>query len=128
MSGERRFAVDTSFVIAVLKGAVDSIRPFSEIAFPFAVVGELRFGAMGGRDPRQRLAEVEDLVRRGITLAADVETARVYADVRHRLKAAGTPLPENDVWIAAVCIQHGLTLITFDRHFDRVEGLTVVTE
>ena len=127
MSGDPRFAVDTSFVIGVLKGTVESTRPFSEVAFPFAVIGELRFGAMGGRDPQRKLAEIDEMVRRSTTLAGDGETARVYADVRQRLKAAGTPLPENDIWIAAVCLQHGLTLLTLDRHFDRIEGLPLAT-
>lgn len=127
MSGDPRFAVDTSFVIGVLKGAVESSRPLSEVAFPFAVIGELRFGAMGGRDPQRKLAEIEEMVRRSTTLAADGETARVYANVRQRLNAAGTPLPENDIWIAAVCLQHGLTLLTLDRHFDRIEGLPLAT-
>ena len=38
-----------------------------------------------------------------------------------------TPLPENDIWIAAICLQHGLTLLTLDRHFDRIEGLALAT-
>ena len=127
MSGDLRFAVDTSFVIGVLKGTVESARPLSEVAFPFAVIGELRFGAMGGRDPQRKLAEIDEMVRRGMTLAGDGETARVYADLRLRLKSAGTPLPENDIWIAAICLQHGLTLLTLDRHFDRIDGLVLAT-
>ncbi|MDO8632287.1 MAG: type II toxin-antitoxin system VapC family toxin [Phycisphaerales bacterium] len=127
MSGDPKFAVDTSFVIGVLKGTVESTRPFSEVAFPFVVIGELRFGAMGGRDPQRKIAEIDEMVQRSTTLAGDGETARVYANVRHRLKAAGTPLPENDIWIAAICLQHGLPLLTLDRHFDRIDGLTVAT-
>ena len=127
MSGDRRFAVDTSFVIGVLKGTVEATHAFTEVAFPFAVIGELRFGAMGGRDPQRKLAEIDEMVRRSATLAGDGETARVYANVRQRLKAAGTPLPENDIWIAAICLQHGLTLLTFDRHFDRVDDLKLAT-
>ncbi len=128
MSGDIRFAVDTSFVIGVLKGTIESARPFSEVAFPFAVIGELRFGAMGGRDPQRKLAEIDEMVRRGMTLAGDGETARMYADLRLRLKSVGTPLPENDIWIAAVCLQHGLTLLTLDRHFDRIDGLALATQ
>lgn len=111
----------------MLKGAIDSARSLSEVAFPFAVVGELRFGAMGGRNRERMLVELDELVRRSTTLAADAETARVYANVRHRLKTEGTPVPENDIWIAAVCLQHGLTLLTLDRHFDRIDGLTLAT-
>ena len=128
MTGDLRFAVDTSFVIALIKGAVTSTRLLSEVGFPFAVIGELRFGALGGRDPERKLARIDDLIGRSNTLAADGETARVYAEVRLRLKRAGTPIPENDIWIAAVCLQHGLTLLTLDRHFERIEGLELATQ
>ena len=128
MTGSAIGAADTSFVIALLKGAVRSARPLSEVAFPFAVIGELRFGAMGGRSPTKKIAEIEDLVRRGTTLAADADTARVYAELRHNLKVHGTPLPENDIWIAALCIQHGLALLTLDRHFERIDGLALAKE
>ena len=97
MSGEPQLAIDTSFVIALLRGDVRSDRPLDEIAFPVPVVGELRFGAMSGRHPQQKLEEIEQLVGRGTILLSDGETSRVYAEVRHRLKAADTPLPENDV-------------------------------
>jgi tRNA(fMet)-specific endonuclease VapC len=127
VSGDPRFAVDTSFAIGVLKGTVESTHAFSQVAFPFVVIGELRFGALGGRNPERKLAEIDEMVRRSTTLAGDGETAQVYADVRQRLKAAGTPLPENDVWIAAICLQHKLTLLTLDRHFDRIEGLALAT-
>jgi len=123
MNGDPKLAVNTSYMIALLKGAIQSNRSLSEIGFPFAVVGELLFGAMGGRDPKRKLSEIDDIIRRGRTLAADGETAVVYANLRHRLRSAGTPLPENDIWIAAVCIQHRLTLLTLDRHFERIEGL-----
>jgi len=120
--------VDTGYVIGVLKGAVSSSFAFSELAFPFAVVGGLRFGAMGGRDPQRKVAEIDEIVGRGAILPADGETACFYAELRHRLKSAGTPLLENDIRIAAVCIQHRLPLHTLDRHFDLVDGLTIHRE
>lgn len=125
MTGNPQVAVDTSFVIAVLKGTVQSERSLGEVVFPFVVVGELRFGALGGRNPTKKLGELDEMVGRGGVLVADAGTAKVYAELRHRLKLQGTPLPENDVWIAATCLQHGLTLLTLDQHFDRIEGLSV---
>lgn len=123
MTGRLKFVVDTSFVVALLKGAVESSHSLHEVGFPVAVVGELRFGALGSRAPARRLAEIERLFGGASILASDVETARVYAEVRHRLKSAGRPLPENDIWIAATCLQYGLPLLTLDRHFNEVEGL-----
>ena len=127
MSGKLRFAVDTSFVIALLKGTVESPHLLSEIAFPVPVVGELRFGALASRNPERKLAEIEKLIGSATVLPSDGDTAHVYAELRYRLKTAGTPLPENDVWIAAACVQHGLTLVTLDRHFERIDGLEVAS-
>jgi tRNA(fMet)-specific endonuclease VapC len=128
VSGDPKIAIDTSFVISILKGTTHSNRPLHEIAFPFAVVGELRFGATGGRDPLKRLAEIDLMVGQGTVLVADSDTARNYAEIRHSLKSRGTPLPENDVWIAATCIQHALPLLTIDKHFDLVTGLALARE
>lgn len=127
MNGDLSFAVDTSFIIALIKGVAKSNRPLNKAGFPFAIAGELRFGALGGRDPQKKLAEIDEVIRRGTVLSADGETARVYAELRYRLKTAGTPLPENDLWIAAICLQHGLPLLTLDRHFDRIDGLELAT-
>ena len=52
-------------------------------------------------------------------------TARRWAQLKGALATAGTPIPDNDLWIAAVAVQHGLTLVTHDAHFSRVKGLSV---
>jgi tRNA(fMet)-specific endonuclease VapC len=56
-------------------------------------------------------------------LLCDTETARRYGEVKNKLKLKGRPLPENDVWIAALALQHDLTLVTRDAHFQEVESL-----
>jgi len=56
-------------------------------------------------------------------LACDQATAREYGQIKARLRAKGRPLPENDIWIAAIARLHGLTLVTRDQHFREVEGL-----
>jgi tRNA(fMet)-specific endonuclease VapC len=127
VNGDPKLAVDTSFIIALLNGAVRSTRSLRDVAFPVPVLGELRFGALGAKDPKRRLAEIERLAGGAAVLLSDGETARHYAELRHRLKTAGTPLPENDIWIAAVCLQHDLALLTLDRHFERVEGLRLAS-
>jgi len=58
-----------------------------------------------------------------IVLAITSETSRIYADIRHELRAAGQPIPENDLWIAALARQHALPILTNDAHFDHVFGL-----
>jgi tRNA(fMet)-specific endonuclease VapC len=56
-------------------------------------------------------------------LVIDDETASRYAETRERLRARGKPLPENDIWIAALCQQYDRALVTRDGHFLQVEGL-----
>lgn len=125
MSGKLRYAIDTSFAVAVLRGDLCPAYSMDQVAFPVAAVGELRFGALGASDARRSLEEVDAMVGAAVVLPADLATAHVYAQLRTQLKAAGTPLPENDIWIAATCLQHDLTLLTLDHHFERVGGLAL---
>lgn len=128
MIGKFDFALDTSFAIALLRGDVRTNVPLRSLAIPFAVAGELLFGAMSDKTSKKQSESIHQLVDRATILPADGETARLYSEVRHRLKRAGTPIPENDIWIAAGCLQHAVTLLTLDRHFERIEGLKVAAE
>lgn len=67
------------------------------------------------------------LTQRSIILEMRPETASLYAKTRMYLKQKGRPIPENDVWIAASCLEHRLALITNDTHFNSVDGLTIET-
>ena len=73
------------------------------------------------------LANVEKLAARCTVLDARDGTATKYAETRLQLKVAGTPIPENDIWIAAICLEHGLALATADKHFKSVKGLKLST-
>lgn len=63
------------------------------------------------------------LISDSIVLPIDLATTRQYAKVRNELRAQGTPIPENDVWIAALARQHGLPVVSRDEHFDHVPRL-----
>lgn len=91
---------------------------------PTIVLGEYRFGLLGSRHCSVLEKLLDRLEGESILLYPDRATAVKYAEVRHRLKRAGTPIPENDVWIAALALQHELPVVTQDRHYDRVAGLT----
>jgi tRNA(fMet)-specific endonuclease VapC len=99
------------------------LREASEVALPVIVLGEFRYGVRQSRD-RQRYEQwlTESLGNFQI-LDVDEGTAASYATVRMELKKAGTPIPSNDVWIAALCRQHSLFLLSRDRHFDLVVGI-----
>ena len=93
------------------------------LAVPSIVLGEYRFGLSGSRLRTELEAKLGRLERLADVLCVDAETARHYAAIRRELKDAGTPIPENDIWIAALVRQHGLPLVSNDAHFDNVKGL-----
>jgi len=121
-----RLALDTNAVSALFDGdeaLLDVLGDSERLALPIIVVGEYRFGLQRSRHRGQLAALLEALVHDTEVLEVDLETTRTYAAVREALRVRGHPLPENDVWIAALCRQHGLDLVTRDRDFAHVEGL-----
>ncbi|MEP7306349.1 MAG: type II toxin-antitoxin system VapC family toxin [Acidobacteriota bacterium] len=124
MSG-RSVALDTSVAIAVLAGQASTFLSELVEAYlrPVPVVGELRFGALNSRRSADNLIEVERLVARCRVLNITAATAEVYARLRLDLRRKGKPIPENDLWIAAVCVEFGVPLAAVDSHFDGVDGL-----
>jgi len=124
-----RIALDTSQAIAVLNNTGDTgvwVTGFSEVCLPVPVIGELRYGALNSRRAADNLTRIDRLVDRCRVFDVNAVTADTYARVRVQLKRAGHPIPENDVWIAALCIQHAVSLATSDQHFNAVEELKVV--
>ena len=87
------------------------------------MLGEYRFGLLRSRSRRSLEPLLEQLEAESVVLDVDSRTARVYAAVRDALRRDGHPIPENDVWIASLAIQHGLVLLSRDEHFDWVRGL-----
>ncbi len=90
---------------------------------PVIVLGEYRFGIKAARDRKTREAWLDTVESAVTVLDVGSETARYYAEVREELRRAKTPIPENDLWIAALARQHDLPVITRDAHFDLVPGL-----
>ena len=90
---------------------------------PSVVVGEYRYGLLGSSKQQVLVEMLEVLLGASILLPVDGSTAKHYALVRDQLQRHGTPIPENDVWIAALARQHDQPVVTRDVHFDAVEGL-----
>lgn len=89
------------------------------------VIGELYYGAYrAGQQPRE-LANIAALIAQSRIIVCDLATSEHYGRIRDALYRQGTPIPENDIWIAATALQHRLPLATRDAHFERVAGLTV---
>lgn len=118
-------ALDTSVAIDVLADRAESLtsQSITEFLLPVPVIGELRYGALNSRNPEKNLAEVERLVARCRVLDVTRVTAETYARLRLDLRKKGKPIPENDLWIAALCVEHEAKLAAVDGHFDAIEGL-----
>lgn len=99
------------------------LRKAAQIAIPVIVLGEYRYGISQSRDRKHYERWLTESLRKFRILDVDEETTLFYADVRAGLKKAGTPIPSNDVWVAALCRQYSLPVVRQDRHFDVVSGI-----
>lgn len=105
--------------------AVEVFRRVHAIHIPIMVVAELRAGfVMGSRSARNESVLARFLSRARVrVLRPDMATTHHYAGLFRQLRVAGTPIPINDLWIAALAAQHELSLFTRDRHFDYLPQL-----
>jgi tRNA(fMet)-specific endonuclease VapC len=126
-----RVALDTNRYVDLCKGiseTIEILETAEEILLPFAVLGELRAGFVHGR----REAENERVLRRFLlkdgvrVLFADDQTTHHYASVFRQLRKQGTPIPTNDMWLAALVLQHNLALHARDKHFDHLPQIVRV--
>jgi len=104
---------------------VQTVQTADEVWLPFIVLGELRAGfAVGSQGPRNESVLRRFLLKPGVdVLYADEQTTHHYANVYRQLRKQGTPMPTNDMWIAALVLQHSLTLYDRDAHFDALPQL-----
>jgi tRNA(fMet)-specific endonuclease VapC len=118
--------LDTNAVSAILAGD-NSIRahlpPGERQHLPVVVIGEYQFGMLGSKRRKKMESAFERLESQSIVVPCNRETADMYAAIRHGLRLRGRPIPENDLWIAALARQHSLEIVSQDPHFDHVEGV-----
>lgn len=100
--------------------------PNEPLFVPLVALGELYKGALKSARPAQNLQQINTLLGIVAVLNPDPATARQYAGIAAALERAGTLIPENDMWIAAVAMECDMPLATLDAHFQRVPGLTVL--
>jgi tRNA(fMet)-specific endonuclease VapC len=123
-----RYLLDTNIVIAIFADEAmvcHRLARAEEVFVPVIVLGELYYGAHKSERSVANLARVEEFAANNIVLVSDTETAQQYGQIKSELRAKGRPIPENDIWIAAVARQYQLTLVTRDGHFNNVDGLLI---
>jgi tRNA(fMet)-specific endonuclease VapC len=118
--------VDTNIVIALFSGepaVVATIEADPALFLCVPVLGELRYGALASSRVDENLARLNRFSTEVPVLPCDSETALHYSDIRSNLRKKGRPIPENDIWIAAIARQHNLTLLSRDAHFRQIPDL-----
>jgi tRNA(fMet)-specific endonuclease VapC len=130
-----RFCLDTSAYSLFKRGdgkVVELLDAAEWVGVPSIVLGELWVGFLSGQHRDRNEAELDRFLANPVVeeLAIDHDVARLYAEILLALKRAGTPLPGNDIWVAACAARHGATVLTYDRHFStmtRVGSLILET-
>lgn len=95
------------------------------IFIPSIVLGELFYGAHQSTRKDENKKKIEALAATSLVLECDTDTARFYGEIKSLLKVNGTPIPENDIWIAAIAKQHQLVLATRDKHFNNINAIEI---
>jgi tRNA(fMet)-specific endonuclease VapC len=123
-----KVVLDTSVIVAALRrrpGIMERLRSVEELWVPLIALGELEYGVnLATQTTRQREA-VRAFMQGASLLTPTSRTAEEYGRIKAELSRAGAPIPENDIWIAALAREHQLPLTTLDEHFSRVSGLTL---
>lgn len=125
-----RYLLDTNIIIALFAKeapVLNNLAQAEEVFIPSIALGELHYGAKKSGRSQKNLERIEEFVIKNIVIECNSDTAREYGEVKNKLRIKGRPLPENDVWIAALALQYDLILVTRDAHFQEVENLKVVS-
>ena len=124
----KKVLLDTNAYTALLKGdesVLDALAQAKTVFMSVFVLGELYAGFKGGSKETKNRKQLDDFLSRPSVriLTATQETSDIFGTIKHRLRTAGTPIPINDVWIAAHATESGSHIVTFDSHFNAVSGL-----
>lgn len=126
MNQNGRYLLDTNIVIALFSEEItvqEKMRNAAVVALAPPIIGELCYGAQKSDKVSGNLHRINRFVQQNAFFPCDLETAQLYGTIRDQLRRKGRPIPDNDIWIAAIALQHELILVTRDSHFDAVESL-----
>jgi tRNA(fMet)-specific endonuclease VapC len=124
-----KFLLDTNIIIALFanqEAINNNLLIAEEIFIPSIAIGELYYGANKSQKVQDNLAKINEFIINNIILGCDAITAKYYGQIKHSLRIKGRPLPENDIWIAAIAFQYDLILVSRDSHFQEIENLQLV--
>ncbi len=122
--------LDTNIIIALFNSETkiaEKLDKLNKVYVPCIVAGELYYGANASKSKAKNISKINLFLDNCSVLQIDNSTAHHYGEIKAILRKKGTPIPENDIWIAAISVQHNLTLITRDAHFKMVEIISIAS-
>lgn len=125
-----RVLLDTNAYTSFLEGddlVLETMAESGKIYLSVFVLGELFAGFNGGNKRTENLSILNRFLQKPSVeiVSSSLETAKIFGEIKHQLKSTGTPIPINDVWIAAHTFETGSVLVSYDKHFRSVHGLRV---
>jgi tRNA(fMet)-specific endonuclease VapC len=123
-----KFILDSNVIIDFFRGnnnLLQLLETSKSVYFPAIVLGELIFGAQNSLNTAKHLSQVDDFISKISILNIDASTAVFYGKIKFQLKKDGKPIPENDIWIAAIAVQYKTELVTNDKHFKNIKSLKI---
>lgn len=127
MTGNK-FLLDTNIITAWLKGEskiADKIDNAEEIHIPIIVLGELYYGALYSTQKQKNLNNIKSITSYYNVLQIDEAVAVAYGNIKTALRKKGKPVPENDIWIAAIAKRFNLIVVSRDKHFKEIEDIVL---
>ncbi len=125
MAGNK-LLLDTNAVIALQRedaNLLNLLENAEDVFIPAVVIGELYYGAYKSGRPEENRQTVAAFAAARVILNLDSSTGDAYGQIKHALRLKGRPIPENDIWIAALTLRYDGILITRDAHFSEIENL-----
>lgn len=123
-----RYLLDTNIIIALLasdESVKEHLVSIEEVFLPSIAIGELYYGAYRSSRRDENVKRIDKLVKGNYILVCNARIAQEYGLIKSRLSEKGRPIPENDIWIAALASSNNLIVVTRDKHFKHVEGLQI---
>lgn len=121
--------LDTNAVIALFANEASIgqlLTGMTEVFVPVIVLGELYYGAKKSARASANVARIDAYAAGSAVLLCDLLTSQYSGQIKNVLRVKGQPIPENDIWIAALALQHNLPVATKDAHFSSVDGIAIL--
>jgi len=123
---EKIYLIDTNIIVDLFRNiqkVKKKLLKLNSINISVIVYGELIYGIENSSQKEKHLNELNNFLKSCLIIPITKNTAKTYGKIKTALKKQGTPIPENDIWIAAQAIEQGAVLLSNDKHFDLIKDL-----